>query len=146
VPHTIRLRGPWQVQPAGLAAGTAAVPVDWSDLFGAAFRGPARFTRHFQRPTGLDRESRVWLVVEHADIVQRVALNGAELFLVGQASSLPDTTPNIAGQATRLPHEGRLDITSILAPRNELTVDVALPPDRSPPGSLLANVRLEIDA
>ena len=53
MPHTIRLRGPWEYDHL-----------------------TNRFTRRFHRPTGLTATSRVWLVVKSADSPARVDLNG----------------------------------------------------------------------
>src|SRR3954469_25952021 len=81
--HTIRLRGPWQVEPLkrfvlqsdgtykpvedGLpASGRMTMPADWSRLLGADFLGRVCYRRTFQKPTGLESDKRVWLVVEAA--------------------------------------------------------------------------------
>jgi hypothetical protein len=79
--HTIRLRGPWQLEPleqflpasdghytrstGGLPlSARATMPADWSDAFGREFLGRVRYHRVFQKPTGLDSGERVFLVVE----------------------------------------------------------------------------------
>src|SRR3972149_9932844 len=79
--HTIRLRGPWQLEPlaryaaradGGLnkqtddlpAAGKATMPIDWSETLGRDFLGVVRYHRIFQTPTGLEPHETVWLVVE----------------------------------------------------------------------------------
>src|SRR6187401_1792631 len=81
--HTIRLRGPWQLQPVmryELQADGAYVPnrenlppevrmtmpTDWSGVFGAGFFGRVNYRRVFHRPTGLGGGARVFLVVEEA--------------------------------------------------------------------------------
>ena len=77
--HTIRLRGPWQLEPLerylihddgrvervaeGLPASSRmTMPADWADAFGADFFGRVRYHRVFQKPTGLETGQRVWLV------------------------------------------------------------------------------------
>ncbi|MDX1948076.1 MAG: hypothetical protein SFU86_21940 [Pirellulaceae bacterium] len=124
--HTIRLRGPWHCQPlerAGEgplpAAGTLAMPGDWSELLGADFRGRARLTRLFNRPTGLDELHRVWLVLDDAGHVSTLHLNGQEL-----SRGLP-----------------RQDITALLNPRNELIIEII---SLDAPGAL-GLVQLEIE-
>ena len=42
----------------------ATMPADWSESFGAGFLGRVRYMRTFQKPTGLERGDKVWLVVE----------------------------------------------------------------------------------
>ena len=137
--HTIRLRGPWTCQPIASATdaplpsgGTLAIPGDWSGLLGADFRGRARFTRHFNCPTGLDPGQRVWLVLDDAEGDLTVYLNGADLLPLSPSPTLPvsPTSPAL-----------RCDITAHLQPRNELTIDLHSP---SAPGRL-GLVRLEIE-
>ena len=80
--HTIRLRGPWQVEPVArfvlqpdgtyrpvdgrLAAGGAGDDAGGlvRQSLGADFLGRVRYRRTFQKPTGLESGERVWLVVE----------------------------------------------------------------------------------
>ena len=79
--HTIRLRGPWQLEPVfryvlradggydrladGLpAAARMQVPADWSAALGGDFLGRVRYVRTFNSPPGLQPDERVWLVVE----------------------------------------------------------------------------------
>src|SRR5262245_41560156 len=79
--HTIRLRGPWQVEPVyrfvhssdGAHNESAdelplparvTMPADWAETCGADFRGRVRYRRTFQIPTGLDSGERVFLVIE----------------------------------------------------------------------------------
>jgi len=81
--HTIRLRGPWELEPVHryvrqadgtyssdtveLPAGTRMkMPADWSAAYGADFLGRVRYRRVFHRPTGLEGGARVYLVVEPA--------------------------------------------------------------------------------
>jgi hypothetical protein len=114
------------------------LPNDWAGTLGAGFRGRVRYTRHFNRPTGLEPREKVWLVVEGADARGDVQLNGQALGEV-RGYALPAS----------------FDFTTLIAPRNELVIDVELPPpdasDAAPrpgredrPGGLIRDVRLEI--
>ena len=79
--HTIRLRGPWQVEPLERyvlqpdggyerstselpAAAQMTMPADWAAVLGPRFLGARALSRNFQKPTGLESGERVWLVVE----------------------------------------------------------------------------------
>jgi hypothetical protein len=108
--HTIRLRDPWDATPQA--------------------DGTVRFTRHFNRPTGLESGDCVWLVIEGAAQPLAVTLNG-----------------NLVGQASRLPaHDSaRYEITPLLQPRNKLEIDLSSAPkiDALP---ALGEVRLEIES
>lgn len=64
---------------------------------------PPRWSRSFGRPTGLGEADRVLLVVEGADVVAELTLNGIRL---GRPS---DSRPR-----------SEFDVTSLLLPRNEL--------------------------
>ncbi|MGH7140127.1 MAG: glycosyl hydrolase 2 galactose-binding domain-containing protein, partial [Pirellulales bacterium] len=154
-PHAIRLRGPWQLEPLRryLTAADGSVvesqedlpppcrttvPSDWGDVLGRDFRGRARYRRSFQSPPPLDPHERVWLVVEGVDAQGAVALNGR---LLGE----------IPGYAL-----GRsFDVTSLLSSRNQLAIEVDLPPMDAAngplrpgrelrPGGPIGAVRLEI--
>jgi hypothetical protein len=178
--HTIRLRGPWEYQPLARATlladgsvslderdlpagGTIALPADWGETLGNDFRGLVRFTRRFAQPTGLDAATRVWLVIEDVDWQGTVTLNGHWLGQVQLAQ--PFRAPCLPVSPSLLPSlpsptscPARFDITSLLQPRNELTIDVLLPaagagtaplarPGRETlPGGLIGLVRLEIEA
>jgi hypothetical protein len=148
--HTIRLRGPWQVEPVTRfvlqpdssykpmedclpAAGRMTMPADWSGLLGADFLGRVRYRRTFQKPTGLESGERVWLVVEGPRSRGVVELNRKRL---GDAG-------------------GRFDITHQLEDHNQLEIVVEHPAldargltdddsDTSSIGGLVGEVRLEI--
>jgi hypothetical protein len=148
------------------------MPADWGASVGANFRGLVRFTRRFAQPTGLDEISRVWLVLESVDWQAAVSLNGTTLGCVQLANSpttpcllvspslvLPLSPPlPLSLSSPALPCPARFDIMRILAPRNELTIDVLLPavdPGTPPlvrpgrenqPGGLIGLVKLEIEA
>ena len=154
--HTIRLRGPWQLEPLeryefggdgrckrlsqGMPANArSTMPTDWSSAFGAEFCGRVRYHRVFQSPTGLDSGERVWLVVEPPRSHGAVKLNGKPLGDVSWSG----------------PHF-RWDITDLLDDHNRLEIVVEHPPldgdsvanddsDINRPGGLVGEVRLEIE-
>jgi hypothetical protein len=154
--HTIRLRGPWSVEPIerfvlqpdgsyrqtedDLPLATRAVmPAAWSALFGADFLGRVRYRRTFQKPTGLDSGERVWLVVEPARSEACVVWKG-----------------NLVGFIYPGEPAGRFDITERLEDHNVLEIFVDHPaldfmrstvgdPTKLPPGGLVGEVRLEIE-
>ena len=109
-PHTIRLRRPWRCRPT--AAG-----VVW--------------TRRFQRPTGLDAQSAVWLCLAGFANTAQVALNG-------------QTLRSVQPQAT----VARFEVTAALAASNELELALAGVADPSeltgeaPPGEVYLEIRL----
>jgi len=154
--HRIRLRGPWQYEPltrltrdatgrvqssgADLPPpGVMKMPADWGLQLGSDFRGRVRYRRHFNCPTALESHETVWLVIEAVDL-------SAEVFLSAQ----PLGTIQPDASATRF------NVTALLRPRNELIVEVELPPlaeeqerqlrpgRQNQPGGLIGEVRLEI--
>jgi hypothetical protein len=126
--HTIKLRGPWQIEALESASGElpppaeTTVPGDWTNALGSGFRGRARYTRRFGLPTNLAPEERVFLVVGVVDREAEIVLNGQPL-----------------GQQIWDEGQRRYVITQLLKPRNELQINVGLP------GGLLGEVRLEIE-
>ncbi|TVS12603.1 MAG: hypothetical protein EA424_22385 [Planctomycetaceae bacterium] len=93
MPHIIRLRGPWNLEPlarTGLRAdGTlvdlggplpsacrTTVPSDWGELLGVDFRGRVLYSRRFHQPTGMAEIERIDLVIEQVDALGDVWLNG----------------------------------------------------------------------
>jgi len=163
--HTIRLRGPWELEPIwryvlqadgsyrpdreNLPAPTKMkMPADWSESFGADFLGRACYRRTFQKPTGLDSGERVWLVVEPARSKACITLKKK---LVGFVDP---------GEPT-----GRFDITDQLEDHNRLEIIVDHPatefiadhpvphamqstvgdPTLLGTGGLIGEVRLEIE-
>jgi len=154
--HTIRLRGPWNVEPVARfvlqangayraehenlpPAAKMTVPADWSAAFGADFLGRVRYHRVFQSPTGLENGERVFLVVEGGRSRALVELNRKRLddgLTYGQV--------------------GRYEITAMLEDHNRLEIVVehaALDLGRAAnddgdtllPGGLVGEVRLEIE-
>jgi hypothetical protein len=154
--HTIRLRGPWQLEPVfryvlrpdggydrhadGLpAAAKLTMPADWSAVFGGDFFGRVRCVRTFNSPSGLQPDERVWLVVEPQRSLARVVMAEETLGVV--AASGPSQ---------------RFDVTHRLSSHNRLEIFVDHPAtlDGSsivgdsafvPPGGLVGEVRLEIE-
>ena len=154
--HTIRLRGPWQLepivrferQPDGTfrphssnlpVAARMTMPADWSKGFGADFLGRVRYHRVFQMPTGLDEGQRVWLVVGPPRSRGDVTLNDSPL-----------------GEVRYGEVAGRFEIQSLLEDHNRLVIVVEHPlldasgfpkqdSDTKSPGGLIGEIRLEIE-
>ena len=163
--HTIRLRGPWELEPVWRyalaadgtyrpdrenlpAAAKMKMPADWSAVFGDDFLARVRYRRVFHRPTGLEGGTRVFLVVEPARSEACITLKQK---LVGFVHPGDET--------------GRFDITDRLEDDNVLEIFVDHPaaelidghPDKYamqstvgdpavlPPGGLVGEVRLEIE-
>ncbi len=85
--HSIRLIGPWLVQPQdGLqfadqcenssASRRVKMPVSWQELFGKA-SGQATFTRSFNSPTGIDQQA-LTIILEELHASGTVSLNGGQ--------------------------------------------------------------------
>jgi beta-galactosidase/beta-glucuronidase len=130
--HTIRLRGPWQIEPlTGLGPTTpveTTVPGDWSAALSADFRGSARYSRRFGLPTNLSPAERVSLVVEQVHWQATITLNG-----------------QLLGTQTAADGVRKYDVTQLLQLRNGLQIVVEVPADQTGPGSL-GEVRLEIES
>ena len=155
--HTIRLRGPWSVeplqrfvlQPDGSYSetehdlpspmGRVTMPADWSALFGAEFLGRVRYRRTFNKPTGLESGERVVLVIEPARSEACVMWKG-----------------DVLGSVYSGEPAGRFDITDRLEDHNAVEICVDHPsldrmrgtvgdPAQLPPGGLVGEVRLEIE-
>jgi hypothetical protein len=132
--HAIRLRGPWECQPRKPEADCL---------------GEMLLRRRFNRPTGLENATRVWLVIEEVAAAARVMLN---------EQPLGEIVPSSYAQALASPSSprrcpARLEITSLLRPHNSLEIivdspaSVPIPPAIDDgPGGLLGPVRLEIGA
>ena len=155
-PHTIRLRGPWQLEPIeryiprdnghfdratnGLPLSSrATMPADWAGVFGCDFLGRVRYHRVFQKPTGLDSGERVWLVIEPPRTRGVVTLSDTPLGQVAWGGPV-----------------GRFQITNLLEDHNRLEIVVEHPAldesqrssddwVASAPGGLVGEVRLEIE-
>jgi hypothetical protein len=113
-PHVIRLAGPWECEvlradSGGLTAPTAQrvqPPLDCGALFGSDFRGQVRFRRRFNRPTNLDPQEAVWLVIENSAARGNVRLSDESI-----------------GELLAEVPLAEFDVTPQLALHNELTID-----------------------
>ena len=154
--HSIRLAGPWQLTPLAHTCwsaegqsveepgslpegGRTTVPSDWGELLGEDFRGQVQMQRFFHKPTGLEADDRVEVVLSGVDAMGTASLNGQ---LLGKI---------LAGG-----EPARFEISHLLENRNCLVVNVELPQlnSESAPllrpanhhmtGGILGEVRLEI--
>ena len=159
--HTIRLRGPWQMEPLVRFAptepsgagqgddelpppGRVKLPTTCEAALPHGFRGRVRFARRFQRPTGLTPHAVVHLVVDTPWTIVRLTLNDRLLEIATAAGSLVQRAPV------------RWNLTERLADTNLLAIEVEYTPDRTTAGqdsaatldvssaTLLGEVRLEI--
>jgi hypothetical protein len=112
-PHRIRLRGPWQAEPAGhsdagdgLPARTVTLPCRWADV-ALGFTGAVVFRRRFGLPRQIDEWERVWLTCERVEGRSDWRLNDAE----------------VAATAA-LEGSWEAEVTTLLRDRNELVVRV----------------------
>jgi len=99
--HSFRLRDPWQCEP------TEA--------------GGRRWSRVFHRPTGLEPDDQLVLVLTGAPSTTQVTINGHIFF---QASSLSS-----AELAASQPPVSQYDLTAILADDNR--IELLIPPQAS---------------
>lgn len=110
------------------------IPSDWADWLGVSFRGQVAYTRRFNRPTGLEAEQRVWLVIEAIDFRGSVLLNDQPI------GCLQFGDPPL-----------RIEIGSWIQKSNRIRIDIELPiqvdrGDRNQmAGGLIGGVRLEIE-
>src|SRR5262245_39352295 len=106
-PHAIRLRGPWECEPLDPAAPPRrlALPCSWA---GAGLAGSARvpLRRRFGYPGQIDAHERVWLTLAGLTGRVRVTLNGTEVGTVAGGGAY------------------ECEVTALLRPRNELTLEV----------------------
>jgi hypothetical protein len=119
--------------------GKTPMPADWGALLGADFRGRVRYLRRFHAPTNLDVRDSVFLTFDGVDLRGEVTLNRAALGAIDGPLAA-----------------ARFDITSLLKLRNQLIVEVELPPldvareqelragRAGSPGGIVGEVRLEI--
>jgi hypothetical protein len=123
IPHSIRLRQPWDEVPAEA--------------------GRTIYRRRFNRPTGLDAWERVSLEIDRAVVIGTVSLNGALLGQVvpGQLFTA-DITPHL-----QLANELRVEAdpqTALASPPPSNSVYIVDPTE--PLGSPIGDVRLVIRA
>lgn len=100
--------------PQGEQMFRVTIPDDWAHHLGENFAGIARYLRRFGCPTNLQSGQRVELVIEPLPTAARVTLN--------------DRLLTASEGAERI---WRLDVTSLLAIRNQLLIDLAYPPSAS---------------
>ncbi len=134
--HRIRLRGPWTVcGPEGPGSGNARaepfsahLPAAWRDLFGDR-AGRAGFARRFNRPTHLEADERVYIVLADVPDNVQVQVNGHAL------------NPQPA-----LPGEIAFDATAQLQDHNLLKIELTFDPETAPDkiGGLHLPVLIEI--
>ncbi len=155
LPHVIRLRGPWEIEPLARyrrgadgqyvrethdlpAGGKGPVPGDWSDVLGGDFRGTVRYTRKFNCPTNLGADERVWLVMDGVDHRADVTFNGNPLCdLLGLEFARADMTEGFLAHNTLV-----IDVT--LLPEDHPDAPPRHPGREGQPGGLIGEVRLEI--
>ncbi len=121
-------------------SGRVTLPGDWGATLGAAFRGRVRYLRRFGRPTNLAAGQSVCLVCDGVDLRGAVWVNGRSL---GPIDGYQAAT--------------RFEIGADLIERNQLVIEVELPPlahsaeqalrpgRAGLPGGLIGEVRLEIE-
>jgi hypothetical protein len=123
-PHRIRLRGPWECEPANLPARRVVMPARWGEIGLGEFAGSVRFRRRFGYPSRIDPHETVWLTFAGIAGRASIHLNGHAL-ASAVASSEPLECP----------------ITPLLRPRNELIVDIEA---TGPQSGLWGEVALEV--
>lgn len=137
LPHRMHLKGPWQYEWLGPSdalppdvepAGRLKMPAEWRTSFGSA-AGTARFRRRFNRPTNLDADERVFVVLDGVGGTGEARLDDRRLGTVDGAQ----------GSAA-------FDVTDLLKPANELVVELEFDPavDESVRGGLWGPVAIEI--
>jgi len=144
--HTIRLHGPWVAKVLAVFGEQAKVgqerrvkiPDHWGDWLGVDFRGQVEYRRSFNRPTGLEPNQLVWLVVEQVDFHAEIFLNDQRLGHL-TFGELPQ------GQPFRIEIGGLLELSNIL----RLEIQVAPESNRVDrvglAGGLIGSVRIEIE-
>lgn len=144
--HRINLKGPWNYawlegphDSSDAAESTAPedsplltdsrirMPASWQSAFGNA-SGTIRFRRRFQWPANLDENERVHIAFDRIGGEACIAVNDQNI------GSLSDTSVTDS-----------FDITALLKPSNELSVELSFSPaDATTPGGLYEPVALEI--
>jgi hypothetical protein len=86
------------------------MPAQWTDPLAEDFHGRVRFIRSFGRPSGLEPDTRVQLIITNSHLAAEVFLNSE---MIGR---MPTKT-----------NEFTVDITQKLASRNRLVIEVDIP-------------------
>ncbi len=144
--HTIRLHGPWVAKVLAVFDGNCdvdidhefkvKVPLQWESWPLSNFRGQIEFRRNFNRPTGLEPDQPVWLVIEQAGIDGKVYLNDREI------GGLVKVRPQAKLEPNSLESDLRVDVGSLLELSNLIRFETDMVGQQS--GELIASVRLEI--
>lgn len=96
-PHRIRLRGPWECEPAGQPPRRVIMPGLWADAGLARVRTTARFIRKFGYPGKADRElEHIWITCDGVTGCLKIRLNGVVLSVAKTTSFAFDVTPLLA--------------------------------------------------
>ncbi len=110
-----------------------AIPSDWGNWLGAAFRGRVEYRRRFGLPTQLEPDQEVWLVLEAIDFEASCSLNEIEL-----------GTMRLGDDPFRVEIGKQLQLSNHL----KIVIDLPWEVDRgernSMAGGLIGSVRLEI--
>jgi hypothetical protein len=126
-PHTIRLRGPWEVEPVARTVRRAdgrvemvdapvpprsrmTMPGRWDQGSLADFTGRLRFRRRFGYPGRIDAHERVWLTFAGVPGAAEVGLNGQSL-----------------GRHDEPAQPFEFEVTNLLSVRNELMIHLDCP-------------------
>jgi hypothetical protein len=114
-PHIIRLHGPWQcellISGDAVERLTVQLPVDWSSFFRDRSGGSMIWRRSFGRPTNLDDQERVELIITNLQMDVMVELNGIQIDPFHRTDAI-----------------ARFELTNRLKTRNRLAFEVHTPP------------------
>jgi len=136
MPHRIRLRGPWNIEPLWRwvpgdqaswqqsstdlpPGGTFTAPQRWSNVLGPDFRGSAKLSRRFHRPTGLEPDSKLWLVVGDLAWPTEIRLNEQPIASINSGRESGEEPPQ---------ESLRSEIGRLVEPQNMLILLVTAPP------------------
>ena len=143
--HSIRLHGPWDAkvlddfgqQGKVGQERRVKIPSDWGDWLGVNFCGQVEYLRNFNRPTGLESDQAVWLVVEQVDSRGDVFLNDQP---IGSLSfnEFPD-------QPFRVEIGESLQLSNVLRIEIQVTADSDRAQRVGQAGGLIGSVRIEIE-
>ncbi len=154
--HSIRLAGPWQIIPLARTrwssegqsveepgplpeGGRGTVPGDWGELLGEDFRGQVQMERFFHKPTGLEADDRVEIVLSEVDAMGTASLNGQSLGTIP-----PGGEPARFEIHRLLEHRNCLLVTVELPRLTSESASLARPTAHHTAGGILGEVRLEI--
>ena len=143
--HTIRLHGPWDAKVLAVfdqqgkvgQERRVKIPSHWGDWLGVDFCGKVEYRRSFNRPTGLEPDQRVWLVVEQVDFHGDVFLNDQPIGSLTFGEN-PDRPFRVeVGESLKLSNVLRIEIQ--VSADSDRTHRVGLA------GGLVGSVRIEIE-